>query len=104
MLGHVDRWISSGMAQRDYCTQEGIDYSQFHYWYRVSKGMVAKKRSVTPGFVPIHITEDITVSVVIYQVVRIERVLVYVTYDIFINLFGRYILYIVYLITLILFD
>jgi hypothetical protein len=59
MLGHVDRWNSSGMAQRDYCTQEGIDYNQFHYWYRVYKGKAKKKKAVTPGFVPILLTEDI---------------------------------------------
>jgi hypothetical protein len=47
------------MAQRDYCTQKGIDYSQFHYWYRVYKGKAKKKNSVTSGFVPIRITEDI---------------------------------------------
>jgi hypothetical protein len=59
MLGHIDRWKSSGVAQRDYCTQEGIDYSQFHYWYRVYKGKAKKKKSVTSGSVPIRITEDI---------------------------------------------
>jgi hypothetical protein len=59
MLGHIYRWKSSGMAQREYCTQKGIGYNQFNYWYRVSKAMAAKKRSVTPGFVPIRITEDI---------------------------------------------
>jgi hypothetical protein len=59
ILGHIDRWKSSGMAQRDYCTHVGIDYSQFLYWYRVSKDMAAKKRSVKRGFVPIRITEDI---------------------------------------------
>jgi hypothetical protein len=59
MLGHIDRWKFSGMAQRDYCTQKGIDYNQFHYWYRVSKGIAVKKQSVTPGFVPIRIIEDI---------------------------------------------
>ena len=59
MLGHIDRWKSSGMSQRDYCTQEGIDFKQFYYWYRVSKDMAAKKQSVERGFVPIRITEDI---------------------------------------------
>ncbi len=59
MLGYIDRWKSSGMAQRDYCTKKGIDYNQFHYWYRVYKGKAAKKRSVKRGFVPIRITEDI---------------------------------------------
>ena len=59
MLGHIDRWKSSGVAQRDYCTKEGIDYNQFHYWYRVYKGKAAKKRSVKRGSVPLRITEDI---------------------------------------------
>jgi hypothetical protein len=27
MLGHIDRWKSSGITQLDYCTKEGIDYS-----------------------------------------------------------------------------
>jgi hypothetical protein len=59
MLGHIDRCKSSGMSQRDYCTQEGIDFKQFYYWYRVYKGKATKKRSVNRGFVPIRITEDI---------------------------------------------
>jgi hypothetical protein len=59
MLGHIDRWKSSGMSQRDYFTQEGIDFKQFYYWYRVYKGKATKKRSVNRGFVPIRITEDI---------------------------------------------
>jgi hypothetical protein len=59
MLGHIDRWKSSGMAQRDYYAQEVIDYNQFHNWYRVSKDMAAKKRSVKHGFVPIRINEEI---------------------------------------------
>ncbi len=59
MLRHIDRWNSSGISQREYCTQEGIDFKQFYYWYRVSKGMAAKKRSVKRGFVPIRITDDI---------------------------------------------
>jgi hypothetical protein len=59
MLGHIDRWKSSGMSQRDYCTQEGIDFKQFYYWYRLYKGKATKKRSVNRGFVLIRITEDI---------------------------------------------
>jgi hypothetical protein len=57
LLGHIDRWKSSGVAQLDYCTKEGIDYNQFHYWYRVYKGKAKKRKSVTPGFVPIRITK-----------------------------------------------
>ncbi len=59
ILGHIDRWNSSGMAQYDYCTLEGIAYNQSHYWYRVYKGKDQKKKAVTPGFVSIRITEDI---------------------------------------------
>lgn len=59
MLGHIDRWKSSGKSQREYCKQERIDYHQFHYWYRVSRGKADKKKSARPGFVPIRITEDI---------------------------------------------
>ena len=29
---HIERWRNSGMTQKDYCRQNGLKWSTFHYW------------------------------------------------------------------------
>jgi len=29
---HIERWCNSGMTQKDYCQENGLKWSTFHYW------------------------------------------------------------------------
>jgi hypothetical protein len=29
---HIERWCNSGMTQKDYCQDNGLKWSTFHYW------------------------------------------------------------------------
>lgn len=55
MLGHVARWKAGSLTKRAYCQRVGIDYNQFHYWYRVSLGLMGKSSDRKPLFLPIRL-------------------------------------------------
>jgi hypothetical protein len=58
MLGHVARWKSGSLTQRDYCNRARIDYNQFHYWYRVSRGLTGKSHMQPSGFLPVRVASE----------------------------------------------
>jgi len=37
MLGMVADWQRSGKSKKQYCRENGIAYSKFHYWFSRSK-------------------------------------------------------------------
>jgi hypothetical protein len=55
MLGHVARWKAGSLTKRAYCQRSGIDYNQFHYWFRVSNGLMGKDSDPKPVFLPIRV-------------------------------------------------
>lgn len=58
MLDHVARWEAGTLSKRKYCSRARIDYYQFHYWYRVSKGLTLKASEPTPGFLPVRLVPE----------------------------------------------
>ena len=62
MYGLIHRWEISGLNQKEFCSQEGINYYKFKYWKsRQSKeqGSVEPKQPTSqPGFIPITVPEN----------------------------------------------
>ena len=52
MLEMITRWQDSGLTQKAYCTNNGIAYHIFHYWY----GVYRANKNTTGSFVPVKIT------------------------------------------------
>lgn len=59
MYGFINRWESSGLNQKEFCEQEGINYYKFKYWKaRKSKEQEPehkKQPTLQPGFIPIEV-------------------------------------------------
>jgi hypothetical protein len=55
MLDHVARWKAGSLTKRAYCQRVGLDYNQFHYWYRVSKGLMGNSSDRKHLFLPIRV-------------------------------------------------
>lgn len=52
MFEMITRWQDSGLTQKAYCTNNGIAYHVFHYWY----GVYRSDKNSTGSFVPVKIS------------------------------------------------
>jgi len=50
---HIERWQHSGMTQKDYCRDNGLKWSTFHYWRKRIEELSAPMQLIqvaqTPG-------------------------------------------------------
>ncbi len=55
--GLIEKWQAGRLTQKDFCKQEAIAYSGFHYWFK--KFREEKKLPPSAGeFIPIHVTHS----------------------------------------------
>lgn len=45
----IELWKQSGLSQKEFSSQHGINYATFHLWVKSDK----EKPSTKPGFVPV---------------------------------------------------
>ena len=61
MYGFISRCESSGLTQKEFCAQEGINYYKFKYWktrQNKEQGQAPKKQPcMQGGFIPITVPE-----------------------------------------------
>lgn len=60
MFSKIDNWQQSGFSQKAYCSQHGIPYHVFHYWYKVYR---TAHTSSEASFVKLHVTPSFSSSV-----------------------------------------
>lgn len=52
----IERYLQSGLTQRQFCEREQINYATFHYWlkkYRQEKATPGQDDQPMPNFVPL---------------------------------------------------
>ena len=47
----IKEWELSGLTKKEFCSQQGIAQSVFHYWYKR-----CKQENNTGGFVPVRVS------------------------------------------------
>jgi hypothetical protein len=55
MFGIIDAWQQSDITQQEFCKNQGIPYSKFHYWYKRYRQQHNGETSVA-GFKKIELT------------------------------------------------
>lgn len=58
MMLMIEEWQSSNLTQRVYCSNKGVSYSVFHYWY----GLYRKKQTATGNFLPVKVASTPVIS------------------------------------------
>ncbi len=53
--GLIEKWQVSELTQKDFCNQESIAYSGFHYWFKKFREEKALPPSAG-GFIPVNVT------------------------------------------------
>lgn len=53
----IQSWQSSELTQKQFCAQQSIAYSAFHYWFKKFRNEKSPSR-INSGFVPVKITPD----------------------------------------------
>jgi hypothetical protein len=51
----IEEWQASDLTQKEFCTQQSIAYSGFHYWSKKFR----EEKSLPPyssGFIPVNVT------------------------------------------------
>lgn len=56
---HINRWKSSGLSQRAYCTSAGLTFATFDYWRRQTRANVGKPGTAALTLVPIQVASPI---------------------------------------------
>ena len=56
MFGLIDAWQQSDITQQEFCKNQGIPYSKFHYWYKRYRQQHSGETSVA-GFKKIELTD-----------------------------------------------
>ena len=46
---HIERWQHSGMTQKDYCRDNGLKWSTFHYWRKRIEELSAPVQLIQVG-------------------------------------------------------
>lgn len=61
MYGFIRRWESSGLNQKEFCTQEGINYYKFKYWKtrqnKEQEPAQKKQPTLQADFIPITVPD-----------------------------------------------
>lgn len=55
MFGLIESWHQSGITQQEFCKNQGVAYSKFHYWYKRYRQQHIREAMVG-GFKKIEIT------------------------------------------------
>jgi hypothetical protein len=58
MFGLIDAWQQSDITQQEFCKNQGIPYSKFHYWYKRYRQQHSGEASVA-GFKKIELTDPL---------------------------------------------
>ena len=57
----IESWKNSNLTQKEFCAQQSIAYSAFHYWFRKVREQELLP-GVGPGFFPVKITSNTQVK------------------------------------------
>lgn len=55
MFGLIDAWQQSGITQQEFCKNQGVPYSKFHYWYKRYRQQKSGETDIA-GFKKIELT------------------------------------------------
>lgn len=53
----ISAWLDSGQTQRAYCTEQGIPYHSFHYWYKKYRDGQTVDQAIGQSFVKLKVSE-----------------------------------------------
>ena len=56
---HIERWRSSGMTQKDYCRQNGLKWSTFHYWKQRLREKSSPLNIVQVSLGPVEVSNNV---------------------------------------------
>lgn len=57
----IEAWQTSNLTQKEFCAQQFIAYSGFHYWFKKFRERKLL-HNTSPGFVPVKITSNTAVE------------------------------------------
>lgn len=60
-LSLIQAWQNSNLTQKEFCAQQSIAYSAFHYWFKKFREQESLS-GVSTGFVPVKITSNTPVE------------------------------------------
>lgn len=52
----IEAWQTSDLTQKEFCAQQSIAYSGFHYWFKKFREEKLPPPNTSPGFVPVKVT------------------------------------------------
>jgi hypothetical protein len=65
---HIESWQNSGKPQRQFCSDNQLNYSTFRYW----RAKLSQTKAVDSKWLPIKMTTPSSSTVILPGVVRIE--------------------------------
>ncbi len=51
----IEKWQASNFTQKEFCSQQSIAYSGFHYWFKKFR----EEKSL-PNFIPVKVTSSVS--------------------------------------------
>lgn len=55
MFSHIDQWKNSNQSQKSYCSEHGIAYHVFHYYFKRYREVHAERKQDMPSFVKLQL-------------------------------------------------